>query len=136
MLTLIQIILKKCSPLIMLIAIAGTTFSKSIALLDYQLNEKYIASTLCENRGKPACCCHGKCFLKKQLQKDEETGKNKLPFTRDKFESSLFWQETSRNFLQIPGLEKNFSDFYLPRHYNSFLSPVFHPPGPIACFIA
>ena len=120
----------------MLIAIAGTTFSKSIALLDYQLNEKYIASTLCENRGKPACCCHGKCFLKKQLQKDEETGKSKLPFTRDKFESSLFWQETSRNFLQIPGLEKNFSDFYLPRHYNSFLSPVFHPPGPIACLIA
>jgi hypothetical protein len=116
----------------MLIAIGGTTFSKSIALLDYQLNEKYIASTLCENRSKPSCCCHGKCFLKKQLQKDEESGKSKLPFTRDSLEASLFWQEMSRDLLQIPGLEKNFSDSYLLGHYITFLSPVFHPPGLIA----
>jgi hypothetical protein len=113
----------------MLVAIAGTTFSKAIALLDYKLNENYIAATLCENRDKPACCCHGKCFLKKQLQKDEDGNKNGLPFSKDKFDVSLFCEKNEDNYLKDLIQKKTFSDNYLVKKYSALISPVFHPPG-------
>jgi hypothetical protein len=125
----IVIILHKFSAIILLIAIAGTTFSKAIALLDYKLNENYIATTLCENKDKPACCCHGKCFLKKQLQKDEDGNKNSLPFSKDKFDVSLFCENNDNNRLTDLTQEKTFCDNYLLKKYSSLLSPVFHPPG-------
>jgi hypothetical protein len=115
----------------MLIAIAGTTFSKAIALLDYKLNENYIVTTLCENRDKPACCCHGKCFLKKQLQKDEDASKNSLPFSKDKFDVSLFCENDSKNYYKNQIAEKIFSDKYLLKKYSTVLSSIFHPPGKI-----
>jgi hypothetical protein len=123
------IILQKWTPLIMLVAITGTTFSKAIAILDFELNQKYIATTLCENRGKPSCCCRGKCFLKKQLQKDEESNKGDLPFSKDKFEVFLFWQETNDNFFDNLWLEKCGGDHHLAGKYTTFSSPVFHPPA-------
>jgi hypothetical protein len=129
-LKLLVIILHKFSAIVLLIAIAGTTFSKAIALLDYKLNENYIATALCENKGKPACCCHGKCFLKKQLQKDED-GKNSLPFSKDKFDVSLFCENNDRDYLNYLIQPKTFSDNYLLKKYSSLISPIFHPPGKI-----
>ena len=111
----------------MITAIAGTTFSKAIALLDYRLNEKYIASSLCENRNRPACCCHGRCFLKKQLQKDED-GKNSFPFSKDKSDVSLFCQINESGHIHDLRPQKNFRDRYLHCKYSSLLAPVFHPP--------
>jgi hypothetical protein len=128
-LKLLVIILHKFSVMVLLIAIAGTTFSKAIALLDYKLNENYIATTLCENKDKPACCCHGKCFLKKQLQKDEDGNKNSLPFSKDKFDVSLFFENNDKNYQNDLIKEKTFRDNYLLKKYSSLLSPVFHPPG-------
>jgi hypothetical protein len=130
-LKLFVIILHKFFAMVLLVSIAGTTFSKAIALLDYKLNENYIATTLCENKDKPACCCHGKCFLKKQLQKDED-GKNSLPFSKDKFDVSLFCENNYRNYAIDFTQEKTFSDDYLLKKYSSLLSPVFHPPGIVA----
>ncbi len=113
----------------MLVAIAGSTFSKAIALLDFRLNEKYIAATLCENRNKPSCCCHGKCFLKKQLQKDEDGSKNNFPFSKDKFDVSLFFENTDCDHPHAGNIFKMFNSGYLEKKYTAPLSPVFHPPG-------
>jgi hypothetical protein len=113
----------------MLIAISCATFNKAIALIDFKLNQNYIATTLCENKDKPACCCHGKCFLKKQLQKDEDSDKNKSSNSKDKFEVSLFC-ETANQHEQIEfNPAKNFSDNYLLKKSSSFISSVFHPPA-------
>ncbi len=40
--------------------------------LEYQINKKYIAENLCENRNKPEMHCNGKCHLKKQIKKAAE----------------------------------------------------------------
>jgi hypothetical protein len=40
-----------------------------LSLLDYSLNRNFIASTLCENKGRPEVHCSGKCYLNKQLSK-------------------------------------------------------------------
>jgi hypothetical protein len=40
-----------------------------IPLIEYYSNKEYIASVLCENRGKPSLACNGKCYLEKQLNR-------------------------------------------------------------------
>jgi hypothetical protein len=39
----------------------------------FNLNRDYIAKSLCENRDKPSKKCNGKCYLKKQLKKVDDT---------------------------------------------------------------
>jgi hypothetical protein len=119
---------QKLIAFLMLLAVAGLSFSKAIALLDYQLNRNYIEKTLCENRNMPACCCHGKCFLKKQLQKDEDAGKNKFPWAKEKPEQ-VFFCETYPEYLIAPFLQQKPRPGYLLKKYESTPSPVFHPPA-------
>ncbi len=120
----------KAASLFLLLVVACTSFSKFIVLLDFQLNNRYIAASLCENRNKPASCCHGKCFLKKQLQKEEAPGKsNSLP---DKNEyQTLFCLQGS----EMPALRGYAVSVLWPEFAenpcNSVLSPIFHPPGKI-----
>lgn len=47
----------------------------------FQLNRDHISKSLCENRNKPAKKCNGKCYLKKQLKKvdDTEHGSSNAP---------------------------------------------------------
>jgi hypothetical protein len=113
----------------MLLSIVGTSFNKTIALIDYQLNKNYIASTLCTNRNKPMSCCKGKCFLKKQMQKDEDQGKNGVPVSKDKFDVSLFCETIFENDFDNVIIGKIFSDYYQAKKYSADPSPFFHPPG-------
>lgn len=48
----------------------GTSFSSYWISLDYVLNKKYIAANLCENKGRPAMKCEGKCYLCKKIRKE------------------------------------------------------------------
>jgi hypothetical protein len=47
--------------------------SMPISLLDYSLNQRYIASNLCENRANSEIQCAGKCYLSKKLAKSNES---------------------------------------------------------------
>ena len=44
--------------------------------IEYAIFKEYIAKNLCENRDKPKSCCAGKCFLKKELKKNNENGES------------------------------------------------------------
>jgi hypothetical protein len=114
--------------IILLIAIAGTSFNKVIVLLDFKLNESFIASTLCENRDKPTCCCHGKCYLKKKLQKEEDGSRTGSGEARAKFEINLFCEPSGELSLNRT-IESPFIDLSINRIPTILLSPVFHPPG-------
>ncbi len=113
----------------MIMAIAATTFNKAIVVLDFHLNKNYISTTLCVNRTMTKSCCKGKCFLKKQLQKEEDQGKNGAPASKDKSEVSLFCETMAKNNFHTPVIDKLFSDKYLLKKYSTISSPVFRPPG-------
>lgn len=49
-----------------------TSMGRVVICLGYQLNKEYIARVLCINKDNPRLQCHGKCHLKKQLQKAED----------------------------------------------------------------
>ena len=115
----------------MMLAIVATTLNKLIVVLDFQLNKNYIASALCVNRDKPRNCCHGKCFLKKQLQKEDDQGKSGIPVSKDKSDVSLYCEHVMPdNFNSQPAREK-FCGYYLVKKYSTVSSRIFHPPGKI-----
>ena len=41
-----------------------------VPIIEYHANYEYIATVLCENRDKPYLECNGKCYLEKQLKKN------------------------------------------------------------------
>ncbi|WPQ62907.1 hypothetical protein SIO70_31585 [Chitinophaga sancti] len=50
--------------------------SQYLIMLEYKVNQDYIASVLCENKDKPEMHCNGKCQLKKQLERDQQQQNN------------------------------------------------------------
>lgn len=115
----------------MMLAILATTFNKVIVVLDFQLNKNYVASALCVNRDKPRSCCHGKCFLKKQLQKEDEQGKPGIPVSKDKSDASLYCEHLIPDHFKNQPTGQIFSGYYLIKKYFTASSPVFHPPGKV-----
>jgi hypothetical protein len=63
-------------------------------ILDFYLNQDYIARNLCENRDKPQMHCNGKCHLAKKLheedRKDQETPERKMENKSDFFNVPVF----------------------------------------------
>jgi len=54
--------------LIWLCQLSGRYF----VMLDFYINQEYIAANLCENRDKPAMHCNGKCHLSKKLKEEDK----------------------------------------------------------------
>jgi hypothetical protein len=50
------------------------SFSKAFVMGAFLINQANISKTLCENRNQPKKHCEGKCYLKKQMTKDEKKG--------------------------------------------------------------
>jgi len=119
---------QKLTAFILLLAVVGSTFNKAIVLADYSLNKTFIAGTLCENRNKPQSCCHGKCFLKKQLQKDEN-GKDGSTTIREKIDFLLFCEENSPKQNFVSPVKKQYFPCYTIVIPSLTLSSVFHPPA-------
>lgn len=59
---------------------AITVVLQSLSLLyvecEYNLNKAYVSNVLCVNRDKPQMHCDGKCFLKKELNRNADHQRN------------------------------------------------------------
>lgn len=55
-----------------MIAVVITTFSKSIILFNFYLNQRYIIEQYCVNKDKPLMHCNGHCYLQKQMQREQQ----------------------------------------------------------------
>lgn len=54
------------------------SFQQALLIVHFKLNQKEIEKEFCVNKAKPQLQCHGKCHLKKDLEKSE---KNDLELT-------------------------------------------------------
>ena len=118
----------KLTVLLLLITVAGSSFNNAVVLLQYNLNKQFIATALCENRDKPGSCCQGKCYLKKQLQKDQDSGQNGSGRGKEKLDIDWFY-ETAEALSLVNNGESNYPDTPDFSKYSTLLSEVFHPPG-------
>ena len=65
----IQISSVVCLALIMLVRM----MAMPISLMEFTMNKQFISAKLCENRLSPEMKCGGKCFLKKQFSKSNDS---------------------------------------------------------------
>lgn len=112
--------------LIWLCQLSGRYF----VLLDFYLNQDYIAKNWCVNRDKPAMRCNGKCHLGKQLReedrKDQENPERKADHRSEIFDACFGVQEL-RQPLPV-GVPRNYLFYFLPGRLIDRPTTVFRPP--------
>jgi hypothetical protein len=69
--------LKKATTILIIITLLLQCFAHYSVVALFELKRDYIAKNLCENRDKPQLNCCGKCYLRKQLKKVDNTTPSK-----------------------------------------------------------
>src|SRR4051812_12086763 len=59
--------LKRLTAILLLIALITANFTYYFVYAGFELNKKYIATQLCENRNKPLLHCNGHCYFMKKI---------------------------------------------------------------------
>jgi hypothetical protein len=101
---------------------------KSIIVLNFYVNQDFIALNLCQNKAIPSRNCKGKCYLKMKLNQENHKQQN-LPSVLNECIQYPFilTHGFCINYLeQIISIENKFS--YVLKKYAVNLLPVFHPP--------
>lgn len=102
---------------------------KTLILLDYCLNKKYIAATFCENRNRPQLHCNGKCHLRKALKKDDARQGNENRNVNEREDVSCWENHAFSEFSinRIPEVCRK-SVRTVERFYSAPSTVPFHPP--------
>ena len=111
-----------------LIGMLGQTFSKSLIVLNFRMNQKKIAATLCVNRFKPRSCCHGKCYLDKQLNNNEKSQSTPLNNSGFKFEVLLYNENKVETHFVVLNDNPVYTARYIEPVSHKVIASVFHPP--------
>lgn len=116
--------------LILFLSFSWQSVAKSAIFIKYQWNKKEIAKTLCENKDKPKSCCAGKCYLGKELKKEDERQGDKLPASiKDKAEKSESTTCINYQMFIEHYFIQNLSFVYLGKESKSVSKDIFHPPS-------
>jgi hypothetical protein len=67
---------KRFTALLLICFIITANFTRLFIYAGYEVNQKYIAEKLCENRDKPWLNCNGRCYLMKKIKQAEEKEKS------------------------------------------------------------
>ncbi len=100
-------------------------------LIDFKINQDFIAKVLCINREKPKSTCHGQCYLSEQLKKTEEQEEKQAP-TNKKQQIEIVYFCSASLFDLLPS-KINFAGKINPacidKFFTSFfIAAIFHPP--------
>lgn len=79
--------------LLLLLMVSHTT-KTIVTFVSFKWNQAYIATTHCENKQKPALECDGKCYLKKQIKKQQESEDSPLVSKKGQFFDCFIKQES------------------------------------------
>lgn len=95
------------------------------------VNYDYIVENLCENKEKPELMCNGKCYVSKELSKNnnEQTTQNGQKIsvhTIDIFLVTEDFKFINSEFKNIH--RKSISTFYADFYNSQHQSKIFHPP--------
>lgn len=116
----------------LLLALVSANLSRFFIYAEFELNQKFIAAELCENKDKPQLHCNGKCYLMKKLKDAEEKEKKQEQAAQKKGVQDVFLVSTPLliNF-SMPLLEQH-KPTAIPFKLPKISSEIFHPPSAIA----
>lgn len=116
--------------LVLFLSFSWQSVAKSAIFLKFQFNQKDIAKTLCENKDKPKSCCAGKCYLGKELKKEDERQGDKLPASiKDKAEKSETTPGLSYRVFIHQIFIQNLFFVYTGQESKTESKDIFHPPA-------
>jgi len=113
---------------ILLISFSWQLVAKTVIYISFKSNQKTLAETVCVNKEKPKSCCQAKCYLDKEIKK-ENSRQNNLPSgLKDKIEKTeLFSGFEKFNFSMELDIEKTFF-YYHESKTMCFSNKIFLPP--------
>ena len=121
---------------LMVSIIFSNSLIKAYLFLEYRLNQAEITRKFCENKAKPKLQCNGKCYLAKQLAKQEKEEKSTSETSKFKLEVvelNAPMQETMHfSYPIISSLLNKIQFIYSEPNSDSYLSSIFHPPTLVA----
>jgi len=127
--------LKTVTAYFLILSLLAVNFSRFFVYAGFQLNKKYIASALCENRDKPWLHCNGKCYFIKKIKQAQENERREA--ARDglsRLEVSLFQEPFKLAFIEPIPVKENRSNFpqYTYQYTNLYIDAIFRPPKTLA----
>ena len=105
--------MKKLTSYLLLLVYLLVSFNFFLPVVAYNINLKFIAEELCENKDKPEMMCNGKCYLGKQMEKQtgtETDSDNKIVLTNT-YEMPHLLVRTNKSLNNFPRL-MSYSAFY------------------------
>jgi hypothetical protein len=83
--------LNRITAVLLLVTLVSANFSRLFVYAGFELNKKYIAANLCENRDKPWLHCNGQCYFMKKIKQLQENEKsNERQSQKNLFQESYF----------------------------------------------
>lgn len=98
-------------------------------LVEYLINEDYIAEFLCINKDKVELQCNGKCYLMQKLQEQNDEKKQNLPKIAMEEYPIGFVSFTAIVFQTKRVFNASIESNYLNRYSYQFCRNSFHPPN-------
>ena len=112
---------------ILILSIFATSISKSLIVIDFELNRDYFAKELCVKKDIPDNCCKGICQLQKELKQEdsnEHSGPSQIIL---KFELTGLSEQLENTLDFNPVFSSlNYYSRLIPIQDRSF--SIFHPP--------
>ena len=115
----------------MIIAIMTPSLIKIGILIDFKINQEFIAKVLCLKKDEPITICNGQCYLSEQLKKIQEQEEQQTPTnTQERLELVYYYHHASSSPLAFVDTinSKSNSTYVVDFYASSFIADVFHPP--------
>lgn len=122
--------MNKLVSILLIAAFSASTVTRVFTIVDFKINQDYIAKVLCINKDKPTSTCNGKCHLSKQLKKQANEEDKQLPQNSKEKVETLFSESISINITPnfILNAKRASSFEYDGFNTSNYLTDVFHPP--------
>ena len=119
--------LKRFTAILLLVAMLAANFSRYFVYAGFELNKKYIAATLCENRDKPWMHCNGHCYFMKKVKAAQDAEKtDSRQAQKNLFQEVFVAPNTHVRFYNQ--LLQLISTPYVPSVQFNFKAPLLQPP--------
>lgn len=126
--------MNKITALILMLCLSCQLVLKLSIVAWFEINQEYIAATLCENKNKPELVCCGKCVLTKELKKAddvEQKSQNNAPSKEERTSMVVFvlpeQSEISSPFQEIISVIQHPKT---AKHHGILaVNAIFHPPS-------
>lgn len=119
--------LNRVTAIVLLVALLSANFSRLFVYAGFELNKKYIATQLCENRDKPLLHCDGHCYFMKKVKQVQEKEKSNERQTQKSLFQEVF-VKSSNSVKFFSQVVNTITTPYKMAGTNSSLFAVFQPP--------